>query len=518
MVWVCACTTGKKEQHAKLAASLAYAGSNAAALKDVIAHYSRSPGDSLKLQAALFLIENMPGKGSTKYTAVTNRGAFNTDLFKGAAIGIDSLNKYKKKMEDSLQCGLIRYVDPTFLADARVMSAKWLIENIDYAFKAWELPWARSLTFDEFKELILPYRVQIEPLQHWRKQFFENSGWILQRAGDTIDRIKIATIINDSLSRYYHYIHDAITYFPGSFTVDQMKMTHGGRCEDLNMLVGYWLRAVGIPTASEFTSYWANSNYGGHSWLSVLDTTGKFVPLNAVYDPPVRNALPFKGARLAKAYRNTYHIEDGADISKTGSFSNYIDVSDAYLKVINYTFTSRPPSSQQIYLGVLNGEFWKPLEMKSVKTGDSITFYSINTGVIYAPLIVLDAGAAKTQTVGPPFFVSAKGQIQYLKENKQTTTNVSFDIAQLSGSLYQRKCQVVYWDHSAQRWLPAGTPGILRDDPSKLQKERITKMFTFAGVPEHAIYRLINAEKVQDDKSWGRPFIYDEELKEFVDY
>ncbi len=41
--------------------ALQMAGDNRAELEKVLAHYSHAPADSLKLRAAVFLIENMPG-------------------------------------------------------------------------------------------------------------------------------------------------------------------------------------------------------------------------------------------------------------------------------------------------------------------------------------------------------------------------------------------------------------------------------------------------------------------------
>ncbi|MBW7941603.1 MAG: hypothetical protein H3C64_04210, partial [Candidatus Kuenenia stuttgartiensis] len=166
------CNT-EKTNNEKLDKALDYAGTNAGELKKVIAHYSKASGDSLKLQAAIFLIENMPGKGCIKYSAITDCGTYTKNLFIGNGIGIDSINKLKKKIENSLKCGEIRFSNPVFLPDIKIISAKQLIENIDYAFKAWQLPWAKTLTFKEFKEYILPYRVQSEPLQTWRKKTFE---------------------------------------------------------------------------------------------------------------------------------------------------------------------------------------------------------------------------------------------------------------------------------------------------------------------------------------------------------
>ena len=56
--------------------------------------------------------------------------------------------------------------------DCHVIKAEYLIENIDLAFAAWQKrPWRHSLSFDEFCEWILPYRIGDEPLENWRKVF-----------------------------------------------------------------------------------------------------------------------------------------------------------------------------------------------------------------------------------------------------------------------------------------------------------------------------------------------------------
>ena len=167
------------------------------------------------------------------------------------------------------------------------------------------------------------------------------------------------------MKRKYRYIHEAIKYFPGQFTVKELDATLGGRCEDLNMITGYWLRSIGIPTALEFTPYWANSNYGGHSWLSILDTTGKFVPMNPVYDNPVRDSLPFKGAHLAKAYRLFYQVNSffykKVSAGKTLPERDYKDITAEYLPVANVKTGINNFDDKPVLLGVLNGTYWKPL-------------------------------------------------------------------------------------------------------------------------------------------------------------
>ncbi|NLR80379.1 transglutaminase domain-containing protein [Chitinophaga eiseniae] len=502
----------------KLKPALDYAGINAAELMKVITHYSQSPGDSLKLAAAIFLVENMPGKGTMRYAPITNCGLFKGELFTGDTIGIDSVNKIKRRIEDSLQCGPIKFVNPIFLADSRTISASLLMEDIEYAFKAWQLPWAKSLTFDEFREFILPHRVQNEPLQHWRKWCWEHSEWIFKKAGGSTDRVKIAGVVNDSLGKFYGYIHDAINYFPGTFTMDQLRVTRGGRCEDLNMIVGYWLRAIGIPMSTEFTFYWANGNFGGHSWLAVLDTTGKFVPMNAIYDKPVRDSLLFQNMRLAKAYRYSYRIDGHIILNEGQNFQSYHDITPEYVPTIDYAMKVPDGQHDKIFLGVLNGKYWKPLQIKTNRNGDSIIFKDIANTALYAPIIVLDGKEENTRTVGPPFLVTEGGYIQYFRENKDSLIDFVLDIAKLPPARYNKKCQVVYWDNTRKDWVPAGIIQTLKDDPDKLKKQKIKKMIVFSGVPANGIYRVLNAEIKQHDKSYGRPYVYNEEMKAFHNY
>ena len=52
---------GCVSQSNKIEQALVLSGENRPALERVLQHYSQRPADSLKYQAALFLIENMPG-------------------------------------------------------------------------------------------------------------------------------------------------------------------------------------------------------------------------------------------------------------------------------------------------------------------------------------------------------------------------------------------------------------------------------------------------------------------------
>ena len=55
--------------------------------------------------------------------------------------------------------------------DMNVITAEFLIENIDLSFEVWENPpISKYYDFNIFCEYVLPYRFANEPLSNWRKK------------------------------------------------------------------------------------------------------------------------------------------------------------------------------------------------------------------------------------------------------------------------------------------------------------------------------------------------------------
>ncbi|HPR18786.1 MAG TPA: hypothetical protein PLD62_11130, partial [Candidatus Cloacimonadota bacterium] len=149
------------------------AGKNRSELKKAI-RYFENKGDSLQLNAALFLIENMD---EHCYVSVTACDSNKTDIpwnirdyanFQEAQCAMDSLEKehgsFMWKLEERRE-------------DVNAMSADFLIHNVEDAFSAWQnLPWAKGYSYDIFLKYILPYRGSNEPLPEsatWRLEFME---------------------------------------------------------------------------------------------------------------------------------------------------------------------------------------------------------------------------------------------------------------------------------------------------------------------------------------------------------
>jgi hypothetical protein len=140
-----------------------FQASNRAELESVINHYSQTPADSLKLRAAEFLISNMAahfsysGEGLEEYydavDSVSANFANDNELALGALRALKPLKDLKP------------------LSDLQTVSADYLIKNIDRAFDDWQNgAWAKHLSFEEFCEYLLPYKVcEFQTLDDWRE-------------------------------------------------------------------------------------------------------------------------------------------------------------------------------------------------------------------------------------------------------------------------------------------------------------------------------------------------------------
>lgn len=66
----------------------------------------------------------------------------------------------------------IDYSKLTKIYDVQTITADYLIHNIDHAFKKWEeCSWNKNLSFEDFCEFLLPYRIGDEPLEEWRNKY-----------------------------------------------------------------------------------------------------------------------------------------------------------------------------------------------------------------------------------------------------------------------------------------------------------------------------------------------------------
>lgn len=392
--------------------SLNAAGKNRIELEKVLEHYKDS---GPKYDAACFLIKNMPGYYSYAKSS-----------------GLDSLRKiqsvifHKKHFPRDLQdkWSKFSYKSTPKVYDCHAIKAEYLIENIDLAFAAWQKrPWRHSLSFDEFCEWILPYRIGDEPLENWRKFFLEKYSAVL----DSLYKGNDMMVAADSLIRF-------VKRESGYVYSDELSLPHLGAlflqkncvgyCRESCDLSVYVLRSVGIPVATDFIIS-APEAQGGHSWNVIKDGTG-IIPFE--YDEG-KVTQGYDDKRLkGKIYRQCFGkqkkditgIMDKPEVPAVLKSPYIKDVTGEYFGENSVEVEiDETECGQYAYLGVFSFPGWKAIDMALHQNGKA-SMKNIEPDVIYVPLASNHNGSL-FHTIGFPFWLTDKG-LKYFQPEKEVET------------------------------------------------------------------------------------------------
>ena len=360
----------------RLDTALELAGENRAELEKVLAHYE---DDEEGYLAARFLIENMP-----RWYSYSN-AMFDSvrPLLEKAA---DEFYISPKEVEPwknvSFYTGEKAY-------DIQTVQAEYLIENIDWALKAYhEKPWNKHLPFADFCEYILPYRIYDEPLSDWREKYYIRYTHLLDSLypGGT-DIIEASRIIATSLERdSFLYLTDIVTHHqPADFILDH----HVGYCREYCDAAIYALRACGIPVTTDAIVYSPEYQHG-HSWSVVRDTTGRFVSFALYEYMPSRKRAAKDSRKRGKVFRACYgrQAEPIAGITRDKDVPALFrdryrrDVTHEYYGENEVSLPMSQTEEKYVYLGVFSPEGWVPIGMAQPKSG-KVTFRDLEPQVIY---------------------------------------------------------------------------------------------------------------------------------------
>ena len=168
-------------------------------------HYA---GDAEKQRAAQWLIDNMRYHG-------TVRSELQDEYYnKLTAIEHQTVYPQCEPLIYSLADSVYDFPEKGFkrVMDADAVTAEYLISNIDQAFEHWRNGnFARHLSFSEFCEWLLPYRLTNENLCEWRERLYNEH----KRGIETLRHISdknhsaywAATQVNDILRQDKIFIH-----------------------------------------------------------------------------------------------------------------------------------------------------------------------------------------------------------------------------------------------------------------------------------------------------------------------
>lgn len=292
-----------------LEVALQQAGDNRAELEKVLSRYKMLPEDSLKYKATCFLIENMPYYTYYKGKQLDQYLTYYALLQETRGLGIspkavaDSVRRmYGTLYLDSLQS----------YKDIETVDSAYLCNNIEWAFKVWkEQPWGKHVSFADFCEYLLPYRIGDETLTAWREEIYQKYNPLLDslRASDKLDKedpIVVASCLLDSI-RKGETVFTTTTPTTLPHVGPIVAQQKSGSCRELSDFVVYVCRALGIPCSIDFMPLRGDEN-DSHQWVAFADKYGTLYyhefP-NGVSE--VRKSLICSSPKI-KVYRNTFSL------------------------------------------------------------------------------------------------------------------------------------------------------------------------------------------------------------------
>lgn len=292
-----------------LETALRQAGENRAELEKVLFRYHAIPEDSLKYKAACFLIENMPYYTYYKGEQLNRYLTYYTLLQETRGLGISP-----QLLADSIS----RMYGPFYLEslqsykDIETVDSAYLCNNIDWSFKVWrEQPWGKHVSFADFCEYILPYRIGDETLATWRESIYQKYNPLLDslRASGVLDKedpIVAACCLLDSIRKEGAvFTTRAAADLP--HVGPEVAQQKSGSCRELTDFVVYVCRALGIPCSIDFMPIRGDEN-DSHQWVAFADKYGTLYyhefP-NGVSE--VRKHI-MRGIPKIKVYRNTFSL------------------------------------------------------------------------------------------------------------------------------------------------------------------------------------------------------------------
>lgn len=371
-------------------------------LEKVLDHYSQLQADSLKLQAAVFLIENMPGH----YTFTSDE----LEAFYDRVDTLQGVTYHAKKMLQTIPFDHPEYRHGLkILEDVKCITADFLIHHIDLAFRQWEtLPWLEGLDFETFKESLLPYRVANEPLDYWR----DSIEYFRRRLENSIKHHEDCRYSAQQMGNKFY----SFPYFLQKRIPDKRLQDYKIDCIPTSKHTMFIYRIIGIPSTLDFIPHYSNRN-GRHYWAAVTDMKYK-----------TRQLLQTNLYRVGKIYRRTYShnpvvVPHGNEYIP-GFFRDPFnkDVTTEYLPTTDVTIDI-PQSirSRHAYLAVFNDLTWKPIACSEI-SGRKARFRAMGRDAVYLPVYYTEE--EEMLPLGSPFIIQNQGNIQKLEVCKDSVQSL----------------------------------------------------------------------------------------------
>ncbi|WP_419514653.1 transglutaminase-like domain-containing protein [Leyella stercorea] len=242
--------------------------------------------------------------------------------------------------------------------DAKSLSAEFLLENVEYAYKARaEFPWAKEVPDSVFLNDVVAYANLNENRESWRKDFYERfkkyvaSCKTMREAIDSVNKN-----VRDELLVDYNTKREK----PDQAPYESMRQ-HMASCSGLSILLTDAFRAVGIPSRVAGTPAW-HDDRGNHNWNEVwIDGQWRFTEYYPSDDLDQSWFLTDAGKAIKEDVRKAIYA---ASFKPTGCYFPLVwdeniryvhaeNVTDRYTSLYRAQLSATPADGKHVALRVM---------------------------------------------------------------------------------------------------------------------------------------------------------------------
>lgn len=399
----------------ELSYALHLSGNNRDELQKVLSHFSEQEKDTLKYNAAVFLIKNMPYHYSVSeekrdnYDSIIYSAYPNITTFEVNAL-------YNVLMRDSLTFDN-RYI----IKDIETISSEYLIHHIDFMFDIWRnTPWLEDVSSLDFFEYLLSYK------NGYFRLNAKDYNIIKRCTKETIDaavkfNFGLFDIKSQLTVKKNHVFYDRNDATQNDYTIPNTNVIkYTPDCQFNAIHMNSILRYSSIPCINDFSPFWPNRDLG-HYWISVFEPNDKdsklFYTVNNLY---------------SKVYRETFSTNTVPKMEINGD--NYIpillknpfikDVTELYTTVLDVNLKLHNWAKGRVgygYLAVFNKKQLNPIAWGNVHSTGEVVFPKIGYGTVNFPIYY---NGSKDIFGGFPFIIKRNGKIHSYIPDKDKKNNI----------------------------------------------------------------------------------------------
>lgn len=320
--------------------------------------------------------------------------------------------------------------------DAKTLSSAFLLENVQYAYKARaEFPWAKEVPDSVFLNDVVAYANLNENRESWRKDFYERFKKYVapcKTMREAIDSVN--KNVRDELLVDYNTKREK----PDQAPYESMRQ-HMASCSGLSILLTDAFRAVGIPSRVAGTPAW-HDDRGNHNWNEVwIDGQWRFTEYYPSDDLDQSWFLTDAGKAIKEDVRKAIYA---ASFKPTGCYFPLVwdeniryvhaeNVTDRYTSLYRAQLSAMPADGSHVALRVMVFKDKDHAEASGdrvatnldVFKGDKQLYGGRSTGATQDMNDVLTFNVEKNQQYTVKF-VNGKGemQTQTVEVGDETTT------------------------------------------------------------------------------------------------